>query len=102
MLIFDSFPTLDHAERFAAAVAQVEPELSTRIYTDAGEAFTADPIPVQLVAPVVHVERPYSGHDPEIESARQGGFADDTSTGAEREQALELAVIPYLGKYVGT
>lgn len=101
-LVFDSFPDREHAERFAAAVNRVEPELATKVLATVAASDALVIFPFKLTPPIVHVERPYSGHDSDIETAREGGFADDTSTGREREEALELAVIPYLGEYRGT
>lgn len=102
MLIFDRFPSLDAANRFAASVNTIEPDLATEVHESADVAARRAIYPFALRGPVVLVERPYSGHDSDIETARQGGFADDTATGAEHEQALELAVIAYGGQFRGT
>lgn len=101
-LVFHAFADTAAAERFAAAVSVLEPELETNIHDDADAAADEAIFPFHLVAPVVLVERPYSGHDSDIETARDGGFADDTPTGAEREAALESAVIAFGGRYAGT
>lgn len=102
MLIFDSFADHDAAALFVAAVKQLEPELQTFTFGTVAEAQAHDPIPVQLVPVIVHVERPYDGNDSAIEHAREQGFADDTPTGREREEALEQLVAQYHGTYVGT
>lgn len=56
MLIFDSFASMEDAERFAAAIAS-EFSRETRVYGDENAAFDADPFPFLLRPPIVHVER---------------------------------------------
>lgn len=87
-MIFDGFDTAEDAARFAAAVREVEPDLQTWTFDSetASDAFSV--FPFLLHAPIVHVERPYSGDDNAILYAREQGFADNTPTGAEREEAI--------------
>lgn len=102
MLIFDSFPSERQLEHFQARVRREHPELEQHVHADITEAMTCDPIPAELHPPIVHVERPYSGHDSDIERAREGGFADGTPTGAELEELIERLAPLYGGRFVGT
>lgn len=56
MLIFDKFPTRQAADEFAADVTR-DFQLKTEVFDDADEAWSADPGPYELTAPVVHVQR---------------------------------------------
>ena len=56
MLIFDTFQDLEQAEAFARET-RVTTQLGTAVYTDIMTAQEADPIPVMLNPPVVHVDR---------------------------------------------
>lgn len=55
MLIFDSFPSFEHAQRFAQHVCS--PVTQARVYKDVENARKAEPFPFELTAPVVLVER---------------------------------------------
>ena len=79
-LIYDSFPTLDAAVDFAAA-AQAGYGRKVWVYTDVDEAQAHDAIPVELVTPIVHVER------------------EDED---EHEDALETLCLAHGGRFVGT
>lgn len=102
MLIFDGFPSLQHAREFADHVVEIEPELKSYVYESAAEAHAQDPFPWQLNAPVVHVERPDQDDDDSIERVRELGGASDVPTGAEREAILERLVSTYGGEFRGT
>lgn len=79
-LIYDSFPSLDAAVDFASA-AQAGYGRAVWVYTDVAEAQAHDAIPVELVVPIVHVER------------------DDED---EHEDALEQLARVHGGRFVGT
>lgn len=55
-MIFDNFPTTASAERFAALVTSRH-GLPAQTFATADAAQEHDLIPVQLFAPVVHVDR---------------------------------------------
>lgn len=56
-LIFDSFPAKVDALRLMVTVAQLYPELDSAMYVDVDAAQAADPTPVELVPPIVHIGR---------------------------------------------
>ena len=78
-MIFDSFMGPVPARWFADEVGE-RFGLEATVYTDAAKAFEADPIPAQLHAPVVHVER----------------------TALRRERQIERLVKAFGGRFVGT
>jgi hypothetical protein len=80
-LIFDRFPTYGDAGAFVDYVRLAHPELACSIYSSTGEADAHDPIPVELVAPIVHVERPVDPFE---------------------EPELEYVVDRFAGRFVGT
>ena len=85
MLIFDSFPSLKKAEAFARYAKKIFKK-RTKVYTDADEAWAADPIIVGLIAPVVHVER----------------CDIDDENRLATEEAIEHSVEQFGGEFVGT
>lgn len=102
MLVFDGFPSLQHAREFADHVVEIEPALKSYVFESADEANAQDPFPYQLTPPIVHVERANDGDDSTIERARELGGGFDLSTSAERETVLEQLVATYGGEYRGT
>lgn len=101
-LIFDSFPSLQHAREFADHVTEIEPQLRTWVFETAADANAHDPFPYGLAPPIVHVERPSLDDDSSIERVRELGGVTDVPTGAEREKILEQLVTTYGGEYRGT
>lgn len=82
MLIYDSFDSVAQAQRFADWVRETTGR-ETTVFESADEAQDADPIPVALVPPVVHVER-----------------RDDD--GIDDDQDLANTCAEYGGVFVGT
>lgn len=101
-LIFDSFPNHATATAFAVAVRTLEPELEVTICETVDESDDVNLFPYLLTPPIVHVERPYSDDDDAILRVRELGGSDEPATGAEREAALESAVLAFSGEYRGT
>jgi hypothetical protein len=56
-LIFDKFPTREHADKFALDVCH-HYGLDATVFASEEDAFEHDPFPFDLTAPIVHVERP--------------------------------------------
>ena len=75
MLIFDSFPSRDAAERFASATG-----LSATVHDSQEESNRIDLFPFVLHPPIVLVER----------------------AGDDEEHGLDLLVEAYNGKFAGT
>lgn len=101
-LIFDRFPSTEHAAMFAGAVERAEPELEVLCYSTVAQAQAHDPFPGELAPPIVHVERIDTADDHTIERYRELGGGDTLRTGAERELALEELVTSYGGRFAGT
>lgn len=102
MYILDSFNTVGEAERFTGEVL-VELGRKARVYYTAAAAQAVDPIPVDLVAPVVHVERGW--HVGEIDDDlidRDGNLTDEAEAEQRLEARLEAIAQPFGGRYVGT
>jgi hypothetical protein len=78
-MIFDRFPTRDHASAFARHVAATY-DLNVRVFDSAREAAEADYFPFELTAPVVLVDR-----SDELE-----------------ERPIEESVLAYGGTFAGT
>lgn len=102
-LVFDSFPSFGKAFFFRLAV-EAEYELTGNTYSrsELDAAHKDAMFPFKLTPPVVLLERPYSGHDSDIETARNGGFADDTPTGAEVEERIATLAATFGGRFAGT
>ncbi len=98
MLIFDSFPNRRQAERFARAATAAFGRKAF-VFDNVDEAQAADPIPAQLVAPIVHVERfaGYMGWDGD-EREVQALIAADRAG----EDAAEELTLVFDGRFVGT
>ncbi len=56
MLIYDGFPDVEAAKKFAAQVEQ-QFGLKTQIFDNVSDAQANDPIPASLNPPIVHVQR---------------------------------------------
>lgn len=64
-MIFDSFPTLDHATTFVLlASRETEQDRDVILFTDGQQAMAYEPFPFPLAAPVVLVSR-VDGEDEE-------------------------------------
>jgi len=79
-MIFHRFPNHSRAVQFAAAASELL-EDDVAVFTSVHDAQQADPIQVELVAPVVHVARQ---DDPEL------------------EQTVEQLVAVFGGSFAGT
>jgi hypothetical protein len=85
-LVFDGFPSLTDAEAFAAH-AWAEYGRRWRIFTAKAATLGADPIPVELTPPIVHIEK---------RSILQG----DTMEEIDDEERLMREVVGFGGHHV--
>lgn len=85
-LIFDRFPSLEMAQRFATAIGE-HYERETHVFTDVDTAYGNEVFPFGLDPPIVHVDR--------VRAWEQ----DDEQ---EIERAIEAEVENYGGTFAGT
>lgn len=86
MLIFDSFPTKQHAESFAKSVKD-EFKLEATVYDSQEESNKVDIFPFELCPPIVLVERTLLATD---------------ENGKNIERKVEATVSRFKGAFAGT
>jgi hypothetical protein len=92
MIIFDSFPSRENAEKFASAVS-ARFNRQTHVCDSKKEADAVDPHPFNLFPPIVMVERLWPW---------EGATQDDCDKDLQIEREIEESVTQFCGEYVGT
>jgi hypothetical protein len=97
-LIFDSFPSQEKAEAFAAAVTQ-RFGLQWQIFDNPVEAHNHDPFIYEQIPPIVHVDR--VGDDDAKRILAAEGLTRADCIARSRSQHHELSEAEYSARYGG-